>query len=66
MELLTRIIIHNELPIFDMPPVQFSTLIAFVEEDIVLRQNEVKSNMIDVSIEELVIGVTTFNVPSKD
>ena len=51
IEILTQIIIHNELSICDMLPAQLSTLMASLEEDIVLHQKKVKSNVIDASIE---------------
>ena len=57
---------YNELPICDILPVQLSTLMASIEEDIVLHKKKIKSNVINAAIEELRSGITLCNVPSKD
>ena len=65
IKLLTRVIAHGELPICNMLLVQLLMLIASVAKYIVLSK-KVKSNVIDVAIEELEAGITLCNVLSKN
>ena len=65
-ELFDSIIIHNELSISDMPPVQLSSLFGNSEEAMKAHIQSLKGTFIDAIHKEL--GITTLdacNVPSK-
>ena len=66
-EILNSIIVQNELPILDMPPVQLSTLFGNSNEDMKLYVKSLKSTFFDAIHKEL--GVATFeacNIPAKE
>ena len=64
--LFRRIIVDNDLPVTEMPPVQLSSLLASNEEEIVNYRATIKSNLIDAAFKE--IGddsMTLCEVPTK-
>ena len=66
-EIFNSIIVYNELPILDMPPVQLSTLFRNSNEDINLYVKTLKLIFFEAIYKEL--GQNTFdayNVPSKE
>ena len=66
MELFERIIVKDELPVTEMPPVQLSKLLSSMEEGIIEHRVKIKSKLIDAAIEEIGDGMALCNVPSKD
>ena len=65
--LFHRIIVDNDLPVTEMPPVQLLSLLASNEEELVNYRATIKSNMINAAFKE--IGVDSMilcEVPTKE
>ena len=61
------ILLRDELPITDMPPVLLSTLIASQEKEMVDHRKLVKAQLIDAAFNEISEnGLERCNVPTKE
>ena len=66
VDLFNKIIVKDELPVSDMPPVQLSTLLASKEEEVIMFQEEIKSNVVDAGLKEVELAVDACNIPTKE
>ena len=65
-ELFDSVIIDDEIPISDMPPVQLTALFADIEESKDSYKTGIKSNIIDAALKELSeTAIENCNIPSK-
>ena len=65
-ELFDSTIVHDELPVTEMSPVQLSTLLSMRDEVYVQFRQTSKSNIITACFNELGALVQTFNVPLRE
>ena len=65
--LFRQVIIHDEIPLTEMPPVQLSTLLASQEENIVNHRLRLKTGLIEAAFEELgEESIRRCRIPSKE
>ena len=65
-KLFEIVILHNNLSITDMPPIQHSIIEASNEEEIVIYRKQIKTNIIDAIFTELDDIVESYNILSKE
>ena len=65
-DLLSKIIIEDVLPVSEMPPVQFSPLLASPEKDIVNYSMKIKDKAIGDTSKELIHETNQLSIPSKE
>ena len=65
-DLFDSVIVHDKIPIADMPPVQQTTLFASIEANIIEYKRETRSKLIDAALKELANAVNDCNIPVKE
>jgi hypothetical protein len=64
-ELFDNVILHNNIPITEMPAVQFTSIFSNMDESIKNFRNETKNKVIDAAFKELGEAVNRCNIPTK-
>lgn len=65
-QLFHSVIVEDELPVTEIPPVQLSKLMASTDGQIIRYAQKIKTNLINCGLKEMGTSIETCGIPSKE